>query len=301
MKHQINFDKLPQGKASNIIIPGCLVIEGGAFRGIYAQGVADYLMQHDINMACTIGCSAGAMTGMNYVSGQIGRSVLINLKYRHDSRYVGWKALEQNKGLIGFNFVLEGINQYYPFDKKRFLNKNRRFIAVATDINTGQAQYFDKEHTPHYLKTVQASASMPLVSRPVPLNNSLFLDGGCSDSIPYQWAIEQGYKKIIVIRTRESSYRKPIKNKYWLLHHSKLTKKYPLFCHKLENRAERYNKQCDELDKLMKDKKIFCITPSKHVDVSLLEKDCAKLEKLYWTGYKDTENIFTELTSYLQE
>lgn len=300
MQHQIKFDKLPQGKASNIIIPGCLVIEGGAFRGIYAQGVTDYLMQHDINMACTIGCSAGAMTGMNYVSGQIGRSVLINLKYRHDSRYVGWKALKQNKGLIGFDFVLEGINQYYPFDEKRFLDKNRRFIAVATDINTGKAHYFDKEQTPHYLKAVQASASMPIVSRPVLLNNSLFLDGGCSDSIPYQWAIDQGYKKIIVIRTRESTYKKPLDKNHWLLNHSRLAKKYPLLCRKLESRSRRYNQQCDELDKLIKDKNIFCIAPSKNVDVGRLEKDCTKLEKLYWSGYKDTEKIFSKLTSYLK-
>ena len=45
------------------------------------------LMEAGINLSCTVGVSAGALNGMNYVSGQIGRSGRLNLTYRHDSRY----------------------------------------------------------------------------------------------------------------------------------------------------------------------------------------------------------------------
>ncbi|MGI5979491.1 MAG: patatin-like phospholipase family protein, partial [Oscillospiraceae bacterium] len=81
-----NVNALPLGKASDNVTPGCIVLEGGAFRGVYTSGVLDRLMQSDINMECTIGVSAGAMNGFNYLSGQIGRSGRINLTYRHDSR-----------------------------------------------------------------------------------------------------------------------------------------------------------------------------------------------------------------------
>ena len=80
---------LPNGDASDIITEGCIVLEGGAFRGVYGEGVLDALMEADINFRCTIGVSAGALNGANYVSGQIGRSARINLRYRYDSRYVG--------------------------------------------------------------------------------------------------------------------------------------------------------------------------------------------------------------------
>mgnify|MGYP000541355318 CR=1 FL=1 len=53
--------KLPNGNTSNKIVPGCIVLEGGAFRGLYTSGVLDALMQFEINMQCTVGTSAGAL------------------------------------------------------------------------------------------------------------------------------------------------------------------------------------------------------------------------------------------------
>ena len=64
-------DEIPNGEASNVVVEGCVVLEGGAFRGLYTQGVLDAWMQNDINFRCTIGVSAGAMAGMNYVAGMI--------------------------------------------------------------------------------------------------------------------------------------------------------------------------------------------------------------------------------------
>ncbi len=36
-------DKLPSGNASDDVINGCIVLEGGGFRGIYTSGVLDAL------------------------------------------------------------------------------------------------------------------------------------------------------------------------------------------------------------------------------------------------------------------
>lgn len=33
---------------------GCIVLESGAFRGLYGEGVLDALMQENINLRCTI-------------------------------------------------------------------------------------------------------------------------------------------------------------------------------------------------------------------------------------------------------
>ena len=79
-------DKLPEGNGSDEVTEGCIVLEGGAFRAVYEEGVLDALMKENINMACTVGVSAGAMNGMHYVAGQIGRAARINLRYRHDKR-----------------------------------------------------------------------------------------------------------------------------------------------------------------------------------------------------------------------
>ena len=54
-----HIDKIPSGSASRKVTEGCLVLEGGAFRGLYSQGFMDAMMKANINMQCTIGVSAG--------------------------------------------------------------------------------------------------------------------------------------------------------------------------------------------------------------------------------------------------
>lgn len=72
-------NSVPMGHASSKITEGCLVLEGGAWRGLYSSGVLDALMLHDINFRKTIGISAGALFGLGYVSGQIGWTARIDL------------------------------------------------------------------------------------------------------------------------------------------------------------------------------------------------------------------------------
>ena len=132
-------DKIPRGRASNKISKLCLVLEGGAFRGLYSEGVLDALMLAGINAECTIGVSAGAMNGMNYVSGQIGRAARINLTYRHDSRYIGLKAIKTNKGVVGFDFVMNQIDEE-AFDEEAFFDRRKRFVVVATNCLPGPCQ-----------------------------------------------------------------------------------------------------------------------------------------------------------------
>ena len=152
-------NELPSGEASDKITEGCLVLEGGAFRGVYGEGVLDALMEEGINLSCTIGVSAGAMNGLNYVSGQIGRSARFNLRYRHDQHYVGLPAVRNNGGLIGFDFAFEEYDKIDPLNKERFYDPKRRFLAVATNILTGKPEYFDRDTCSDIMRAIRASAS----------------------------------------------------------------------------------------------------------------------------------------------
>ena len=50
-----------------------LVLEGGAMRGMFTAGVLDTFLDNDIKMDSVVGVSAGALFGVNYLSGQKGR------------------------------------------------------------------------------------------------------------------------------------------------------------------------------------------------------------------------------------
>ena len=301
MKKQ--YDKLyqlPKGNASNDITKGCIVLEGGAFRGLYGEGVLDALMQEGINMQCTIGVSAGAMNGLNYVSGQVGRSIRLNLKYRHDNHYVGRKAWMRSNGIIGFDFAFQDVDKEDPFDRKRFFGFNRRFVAVATNCESGETTYFEKGKCKDIFKAVQASATLPFVSKEVMIENMPYLDGGCSNKIPFEWALKEGYERVIIVRTRPKNYRRQVKSLKMPVE-KMLYKKYPNLASVLASSDERYNQQCDEIDKLEKEGKVFVIAPLQPLKISRLEKDIDKLADLYYQGYYDTKKLMQKIKKYVSE
>lgn len=294
-------DNLPQGRASESITEGCLVLEGGAFRGVYTNGVLDALMEENINFRCTIGVSAGSMNAVNYITGQIGRSARINLRYRHDSRYVGRKALLRNQGIIGFDFLFGRIPFIPDFDKKRFHTKERQLYAVVTNLDTGLPEYIEKSSEEDFFRVITASSSMPFVSRPVRIGSHLYLDGGCSCKIPYEWALNQNFKHILVVRTRPRNYRKKNKPEQKFSAENLVYRDYPAFVSSLLASNEHYNRQCSELLQLEYQKRIFVIAPSQTIEVSRLEGNMEKLGALYYLGYHDAKQSLPALRAYLDK
>ncbi len=290
-------NEIPNGKASEKLINACLVLEGGAFRGLYTQGFLDAMMLHDLNLSCVIGVSAGALSGMNYVSGQIGRSGRVNLTSRHDSRCVGVKALAKSHSILDVGFFTEERHIVEPLDKERFFRKEQRFVAVATNCLTGEAEYFEKGECSDILMATRASATMPYMSPMVMIDEKPYLDGGCACKIPYQWALDQGYEKIVVIRTRDIMYRKPEKKTKIA---ERVYHKYPEFAKKLGESSQDYNKQCEEIERLHEEGRIYRIAPSKPVTVARLEGDMEKLGDLYQNGFQDAMDKLEELKNYLE-
>ncbi len=290
-------DEIPSGRAGKTITKGCLVLEGGAFRGLYSQGVMDALMKNNLNFECTIGVSAGAMGGMNYVSGQIGRSARINLEFRHDQDYIGAIAFLHSHSPLNLDFAIRKNEKLEPFDETAFYNPARRFIAVVTDCTTGRPIYCEKGHCRDIFEAVKASASMPFVSPMVDVDGKPCLDGGCSCKIPYQWAIDSGYENIVVVKTRERGFRKDpeIKNSARMFYRDN-----PEFALKLDESNAEYDRQCDEIDELEKKGRIFVIAPSEQVTVGRVEGDMDKLGDLYWLGYNDTKKNLFALNKYLK-
>lgn len=293
--------RLPVGAANDSITEGCIVLEGGAFRGVYTSGVLDALMEANINFQCTVGVSAGAMNGMNYVSGQIGRSARINLIYRHDSRYVGWRAIRRNHGLIGFDFVFGRMERVSPFDGNRFCDPRRAFYAVVTNLQTAQPEYISRDDGVSVYQAVRASASMPYVSQPVVIRRKPYLDGGCSVNIPYQWALDKGFEKIVVVKTREPGFRKQMQpqNPRGRAPEELYRNTYPKLADALRNGDARYNRECDEIAALAAEGRVFVIAPSQPVRIGRLEPDMDKLGDLYYLGYDDGKRQIEMLRSYL--
>lgn len=277
-----------------------LVLEGGAMRSLYTSGVLDVFMNNNIDIDCTVGVSAGALVGSNYVSNQKGRTANININYCKDSKYIGVGAIKNNKGLIGFDYLFGEIAKDNPFDEKEFFSTKKRFVTGVTNCITGKTEYFDKDLKNTY-KLLQASSSMPLVSKIVEINGKPYLDGAIDCNVPIDWALDQGYEKIVVVLTRNKEYRKqPLSNKMKKMYNF-VYKKYPNLLKTMYDRPNKYNETYDEIEKLERENRIFVFRPKNNVDISRLERDQDKLRDLYEEGIDEAEKKLENLKKYLNE
>lgn len=297
MKVYRRMDSLPTGNIDpDALCEGCLVLEGGAFRGIYTQGALDALMLGGVNAKAVIGVSAGAMSGISYVSGQIGRSARINLGYRHDKDYIGTGAFRRDHGITGFTFAFCDYDLIDPLDRKAFLDPRRRFVAVATDIGTGEAAYLEKGKCSDMLKAVQASATVPYVSAPVELDGRLYLDGGIAQAIPVDWALQQGFEKVLVIRTRDRAYRKPDGGPNLLIDAE--YGRRPALARALKAQHAAYNSLADRVDALEAQGRIMVLAPERPVTIARFEGDMDKLGALYWRGFDQATAMMPEIKAH---
>ena len=292
--------RLPKGRAQGEITEGCLVLEGGGWRGIYTQGALDALMEEGILFETVVGVSAGAMGAIGYLSGQIGFCARINLTHRHDSRYCGLMAGRTDHTVTGFSYLFHDLCQAYDFDRERFYDPRRHFFVEVTNMETGKPEFMSREEGDVF-QAIRASASLPFVSEPVLIGEHHYLDGGCSVKVPYDWPYEQGFKRIIVIRTKDKKYRRKIKKSDRKSLADIVYRKYPAFEESLAKVNEEYNEMCVRSEKDFKEGKCFILYPSKPVKVHRLERDMNKLGELYWLGYEDMKREMPNLKEYLEK
>lgn len=275
-----------------------LVLEGGGFRGMYTCGVIDVFMENGICFDEVVGVSAGAAFGCNIKSKQIGRALRYNKRFCRDSRYSGLKSFIKTGDLYNKEFAYGIVPTILdPFDTKTFRENPLKFTVVCTDIHTGNPVYHEIQNGDATdIEWIRASASIPIVSKPVKLDGYELLDGGVSDSIPLNWMLERSDKTVIVL-TRDKSYHKePMKYIHLL---KKAFKEYPNLQKALENRYIVYNKTLDEIEQLEREGKVFVIRPSKPIACAMIEKDPDHLQEIYDIGRRDALHYLEDLKKYL--
>lgn len=279
---------------------GALVLEGGSLRGVFTAGVLDVLMEQKIELSYVNGVSAGSMSGMNYISKQVGRTIRVNLDYVRDKRFLSFRNMVKNRSIFNFDFLFGELSDtLLPFDYDTFNNSKQIFEVVATRCKTGKPEYFEKSTSEDFISAVKASSSIPVMSSMISVNGKKYLDGGCSMPVAYQRAIDLGYEKIVVVLTRENGYRKPLLDKWTKRGYERYFAPLPKLLKALEEVPERYNRMQEEIDQLEAAGRIFVIRPDKHVTVHRTEQDKRKLEALYEDGRRLAEASLDDLKQYL--
>ena len=277
----------------------CLVLEGGGLRGIYTAGVLDEMLKDKIKVDAIIGVSMGALIGINYKSKQPERAIRYNLRYCNDKRYMGLHSLIKTGNIANKEFAYYKVpNELDKFDYDTYKKSKIKMYVTVTNLETGEAEYIEIKDAKDNIEYLRASSSIPGVSRIVEVGDKKYLDGGIADSIPVKKALELGYDRVIVVLTRPIEYRKKLTEMKWL---QARYKKYPKFKKAIASRNKNYNKTVDEIIKLEKNNKVFCIRPSRQVKISRVEKNERIILEQYNLGREDYLNRKEDLLKYLKK
>ena len=270
-----------------------LVLEGGGMRGVFTSGVLDGFMKHGLYFNYVVAVSAGACNGMSYISRQPRRARVSNIDYLARYDYIGLRHLVTQGCIFDRKLLYDKFpNEFIPFDYDTFFNNAATFEMVTTNCLTGRPMYLQERHNRQCaLDVVRASSSLPFVSKIVDVDGIPMLDGGIVDSIPIMRAIETGHKKNILILTRNKGYRTSGKDHKIPRF---IYKKYPRLRVVLSHRLEAYNRQLEQVERLEAEGCIICIRPERPMEVTRMEKDTAKLERLYEEGFALGERFCEE-------
>ena len=171
-----------------------LVLGGGAARGLAHVGVIRILEQEKIPIDIIVGTSVGSLIGSVYAS-------------HANSFELEWEAFKVTKDDI-FDFTIissrmgpvkgdrieEFVNKVVPV--KNIEEMRIPFIAIATDLNTGEMVIIDKGPV---AKAVHASSAIPGVFHPVNYLNKTLVDGGVVNNVAIDVARQRGADIVIAV------------------------------------------------------------------------------------------------------
>jgi len=277
-----------------------IILEGGAMRSVFSAGVMDCLMDKKLHIPNVLAVSAGAYAGMNYASGQKGRCVKAVVEPLLEYRYMGLGTFLKKGTFFDMDYLFEEIPKHkVPFDFETFKNFKGRFITSTVDCNTGETIYHeDFRNEEEFLAICKAANSLPLIAKISQIQGKPMLDGGMADAIPIIKALEEGWQKIIVVFTRDASYRKKEKSDLYMATINFVYRKYPKFLELIRERAKRYNDAIDKVTELEKEGCAFVLRPTQ-ITVGNNEANVDKLKAYYLHGYETMQEKYEELLEFL--
>lgn len=255
-------------------------------RGSFTMGVLNAMIDAGIDFSYLIGMSSGALAGIFYLSKQQDQAKdFFPGIARAGAKAFGVRPWLKGKGLFNLSYIAKVLAGEDQVDYQAVFDHPGRYLIGTTKASTGQLVFWEKSQarTPQALQVlVTASASLPVLSPPVQINKEAYVDGGIVESIPIHKALEDGFKKVVVIHTQPRGYQKerqrlePI-SLAWL-------RPFPVLRQAIQTRHLRYNATLRRMFAMEKEGTAFVVCPEK-AEVGRYGIDEDVLISYYHQGY----------------
>lgn len=243
-----------------------LVLSGGGARGFAHLGVIQALNESGIFPDVICGTSAGAIAGVLYADGYTPKEILKMTISNSRLHYI--RPAVQKDGLLQITGVIRILKN--NLRAKTFEELKIPLFVTATDLNNGRVDYF---YSGELLNPVVASASIPVLFKPVVIDNKHYVDGGVLDNLPVM-PIENKCRYLIGSFVNPVGYQDNVVN--------------------LINIAERTFMLSMSKEVIEKSKKFnLFIAPLELSNYKILDPE--KGEELFMVGYKATKEKLKEI------
>ena len=225
-----------------------LILEGGSLRCAFTAGVMDaMLLLGPLKFERMFGVSAGSMVMATHLTGQYKHFYRISRELVEDGKFIRFSSAWSKEGLMNLAHLKAHVMRHAPLNLEALAQaqESTKALVVTTHLDSGEPRYLEPLGR-EWLDALVASSSLPLVTRgKVKFRGEWMFDGGYSDPLPLEKALEMGGRRILVVRTRpmgdhaSQSYMDSF-GSYWYRHNEVLA---PLFL----KGYERYNETVDRL------------------------------------------------------
>jgi NTE family protein len=155
------------------------VFSGGGARGFAHLGLIKLLEELGIKPYAIAGTSVGAVIGVLYAAGKTPMEILQIMK---NNTYFGWSnILWRRSGFFSMKALEELLHE--NVGKDDFDALKVKLFVTATDLVSGHIVIFSKGKL---FQPVIASASVPILFKPVIIGDKILVDGGVMNNLPIE-------------------------------------------------------------------------------------------------------------------
>lgn len=178
-----------------------IALSGGAAHGFAHAGVLRELDDNGIKLDGVVGTSAGSVVGALYAGGIRGEELIEAALELQRSQVIEFTY--PNLGFISGQRLQDYVDRH--LDDRPIERLALPFVAIATDLHTGQLVAFNRGDTG---TAVRASSSVPAVFQPLVMRGHEYVDGGLVSPVPVRVARALGADIVIAVDvTRQPSSR----------------------------------------------------------------------------------------------
>lgn len=207
-----------------------IVLSGGGAKGAYELGVWKALRKLGISYDIVTGTSIGALNAIMMVQNTYAKCLKLwyfmnydyvssmEIKGKYSSKSGRREIISKyTKGALTGGYEMDGLSKVidYAVNPELFFNSKIEYGLVTTYFPSFKGKFVTKKDlTKDNLKDyLLATASCYPAFKPTKIDNNSFVDGGYTDNMPINLAIDLGADEIIAVDLRAIGMTKKIKDK----------------------------------------------------------------------------------------